>query len=445
MTKKLLNLFVIVSILLIGVPVVAAAPPPQDGGQDYTVVADDWLSKLADKYLGNVLAYPTIVEATNQKAAADSTYATITNPDLIEIGWKIYIPSAAEAEQLTATLRGFRVGYVTDTGGIDDKSFNTTQWNGIQQAVRELGVQAQFIQSDEATQYEPNLTEFASQGYDLIFASGFFLGGDLAKVAAQYPDLKFSIVDYAYPDPFGVPEGVVGNSECIPNVQGQVFKTDQAAFLAGYLAAGMTKTGKLGYFGGAKIPTVTIFGVGFQAGMEYYNQVHGANVELIGWDNETGEGLFTGDFVDLTKGKEATESLFDEGADIFIPVGGLIGSPGFDVARARGGYGIWVDVDGYFLLPEASDVLLTSVQKKMDNSCFAVIRDTLAGKFDGCGVYVGDLANGGVGIAPYHDLEDLVPADLKAEVADLQTKIISGEITDTGCVSYPQHCPPGLY
>ena len=97
-------------------------------------------------------------------------------------------------------------------------------------------------------------------------------------MAAQYPDVKFSIVDYTYPDPFGVPEGNRRASECIPNVMGQVFKTDQAAFLAGYLAAGMTKTGKLGYFGGAKIPTVTIFGVGFQAGMEYYNEVHGTNV-----------------------------------------------------------------------------------------------------------------------------------------------------------------------
>jgi basic membrane protein A len=339
----------------------------------------------------------------------------------------------------------FRVGYVTDTGGIDDKSFNTNQWEGIQRAVKDLGVEAQYIQSDEATQYEPNLTEFASQGYDLIFASGFFLGGDLAKVAAQYPDLKFTIVDYTYPDPFGVPEGVVGNSECIPNVMGQVFKTDQAAFLAGYLAAGMTKTGKIGYFGGSKIPTVTIFGAGFQTGMERYNSVHGTSVELIGWDNATGEGVFTGDFVDLTKGKEATESLFDEGADIFIPVGGLIGSPGFDVARERGGYGIWVDVDGYNLLPEARDVLLTSVMKRMDNSCYAVIKDTMAGNFKGCGVYIGDLANGGVGLAAYHDLDSIVPADLKAEVEDLQKKIISGEIADTGCISYPQHCPGGLY
>jgi basic membrane protein A len=271
------------------------------------------------------------------------------------------------------------------------------------------------------------------------------LGADLAKVAAQYPDLKFTIVDFAYPAPFDVPEGIVGHAECVPNVMGQVFKTDQAAFLAGYLAAGMTKTGKLGYFGGAKIPTVTIFGVGFQAGMEYYNQVHGTSVELVGWDNATGEGLFTGDFADLTKGKEATESLFDEGVDIFMGVGGLIGSPGFDVARERGGYGVWVDVDGYNLLPEARDVLLTSVMKNMDNSCYDVIKTTMDGNFDGCGVYVGDIKNGGVGIAPYHDLESTVPDDLKKEVEDLQAKIISGEISDTGCISSPANCPSGLY
>ena len=156
---------------------------------------------------------------------------------------------AEEMEEVEEPMEPFRVGFVTDTGGIDDQSFNTTQWNGILRAEADLGVEAQFIQSDEATQYEPNLTEFASQGYDLIIASGFFLGADLAKVAALYPDISYSIVDYSYPDPFGVPEGVVGNSECIPNVQGQVFKTDQAAFLAGYLAAGMTETGKIGYFG----------------------------------------------------------------------------------------------------------------------------------------------------------------------------------------------------
>jgi basic membrane protein A len=338
----------------------------------------------------------------------------------------------------------FCVGFVTDTGGIDDQSFNQNQWEGVERAAEDFGIQAQFIQSDEATQYEPNLTEFSSQGYDLVVASGFFLGADTAKVADLYPDVKFTIFDYAYPDP-SLPEGTPGRDACIPNVMGQVFKTDQAAFLAGYLAAGMTKSGKLGYFGGAKIPTVTIFGVGLQAGMEYYNEVHGTNVELIGWDNETGEGIFTGDFSDLTKGKEATESLFDEGADIFMGVGGLIGSPGFDVARERGGYGIWVDTDGYYSVPGVEDVILTSVMKKMDNSNYAVIEDTMNGDFQGCTNYVGDMANDGVDLAPYHDLDDQVPDDLKAEVEDLKAKIISGEITDTGCISYPDYCPGGLY
>jgi basic membrane protein A len=207
----------------------------------------------------------------------------------------------------------------------------------------------------------------------------------------------------------------------------------------------MTKTGKLGYFGGAKIPTVTYFGAGFQHGMEYYNEVHGTSVELIGWDNETGEGLFTGDFADLTKGKEATESLFDEGADIFIPVGGLIGSPGFDVARERGGYGIWVDTDGYVSLQGVQDVVLTSVMKVMDTAVFTVIKEAVEGNFQGCSNYVGDLANGGVGLAPYHDLEGSVPPELAAEVEDLKAKIISGEISDTGCISYPANCPTGLY
>jgi basic membrane protein A len=361
--------------------------------------------------------------------------------------------AAAPTEAVVATEEAapppaeeaIRVGFVTDTGGISDDSFNENQWAGVQRAIDELGVEGQYIVSNEAADYETNLTEFASQGYDLVLASGFFLGGATAKVAAQYPDVNFSIFDYSYPSAFDVPEGEIGNAECIPNVMGQVFKTDQAAFLAGYLAAGMTKTGKLGYFGGAKIPTVTYFGVGFQKGMEYYNEVHGTDVVLIGWDNETGEGVFTGDFQDMNKGKEATESLFDEGVDIFIPVGGQIGIPGFDVARERGGYGIWVDTDGYNSLQGVQDVILTSVMKVMDNSVFSVIKAVQDGTFQGCTDYVGDMANGGVNLAPYHDLDSAVPAELKAEVEDLRAKIISGEISDTGCISYPQHCPTGLY
>lgn len=339
----------------------------------------------------------------------------------------------------------FCVGFVTDTGGINDDSFNETQYNGVLMAEDEIdAIYAEYIQSDEATQYEANLTEFASQGYDLIIASGLFLGDATAKVAAQYPDLQFAIYDFSYPNPVWVEKDAPGYAECLPNVRGSEFKTDEAAFLAGYLAAGTTKTGKVGYFGGAKIPTVTIFGVGFQTGVEYYNTVKGTNVELLGWDNATGEGLFTDDFVDLTKGKQMTETLFERGADIFIPVGGLIGSPGFDVARDNGGYGIWVDTDGYLSVAGSQDVILTSVIKVMDLTMYDLVKEAYEGKFKGCSYYVGDLENGGVDLAPYHDLDSEVSAELKAEVEALKADIISGKITDTGCASYPEWCP-GFY
>jgi basic membrane protein A len=344
------------------------------------------------------------------------------------------------AAPVTPAEPALKVGFVTDTGGIDDKSFNTTQWNGVLRAQTDLGIEPKFIQSDEATQYIPNLTEFASQGYDLIIAAGWAIGADMAKVAMDYPDLKFSIVDYSYPDPF-IPDGIIGKNECVPNAVGQEFLTDQAAFLAGYLAAGMSETGKIGYFGGAKYQTVTIFAVGMQAGIEEYNKVHGTTVKLIGWDSATGEGSFTGDFSDLTKGKEYAESLFDEGVDIFAGVGGLIGAPGFDVARERGGYGIWVDTDGYTSLTGVQDVILTSIMKNMDTSVYEVIKSVKDGTFKGCTNYIGSLANGGVQIAPYHDLDSKVPAALKAEIEALKAKIISGEISDTGCVSYPDYCP----
>ena len=327
----------------------------------------------------------------------------------------------------------FKVGFVTDTGGISDSSFNETQYNGVVAGCKEVGCEPKYIVSNEAADYEPNLTTFATEGYKLVQAAGFFLGDSLAKVAPQYPEVNWTIFDYGY-------------EPCIPNVMGQTFKTDQAAYLAGYLAAGMTKTGKIGTFGGAKIPTVTIFMVGLQKGMEAYNEKHGTDVKLVGWDNKTGEGLFTGDFQDQVKGKESAQSLFDEGADIFMPVGGQIGIPGFDVAKERGGLGIWVDTDGFISLTTSpKDVILTSVLKVMDVSAATVIKDVAEGKFKGCTNYVGDMPNGGVGLAPYHDLESKVPADLKKEIEDLKAKIISGELKDTGCLSVPDWCPAGLY
>jgi basic membrane protein A len=362
-------------------------------------------------------------------------------------------PPAPATEVPTAvppTKVPFRVGFVTDTAGIADKSFNQTQWEGVQRAGQDLGVEVKYIQSTEASQYTPNLTEFSSQGYDLVLAAGFFLAGDLAKVAAQYPNVKFAIADSTYPDAFDVPEGVVGHSECIPNVMGEAFKTDQPAYLAGYLAAGMAvkldpKDPKVGYFGGAKIPTVTIFGVGLQMGLNAYNAAHNTQVKLLGWDNKTGEGSFTNDFTDMTKAQQAAQSLFDEGGDVVIGVGGLIGSTVFPIAQQLHKLGMWVDVDGYVQWPDYRNVMLTSIMKGLGQAHYDVIKAAMDGKFAGCTNYIGSMANNGVAMADYHDLASQVPADLKAEIDALKAKIVSGEIKDTGCISYPKWCPTGLY
>ncbi len=171
----------------------------------------------------------------------------------------------------------FKACQVTDTGGIDDKSFNATAWKGVQDAMTELGIEGKYLESQQQTDYEKNINAFIEEGCDIIVTVGFLLG-DATKAAAEAnPDQKFSIVDYAY-DP------------AIPNVLGQVFSTDQAGFLAGYLAAGMTKTGKVGTFGGIQIPTVTVFMDGFALGVKYYNEQKGTAVEVLGWDPETQTG-----------------------------------------------------------------------------------------------------------------------------------------------------------
>jgi len=192
------------------------------------------------------------------------------------------------ATQTQATKK-IKVCQITDTGGIDDKSFNATAWKGVQDAMTKLGVDGKYLESKEVADYEKNLNAFVAEKCDLIITVGFLIG-DATKAAAEAnPDLKFSIVDYSY-DP------------AISNVVGQIFNTDEAAFLAGYLAAGVTKTGKVGTFGGLPIPTVTIFMDGFAKGVAYYNQQKGTSVQVLGWDPAKPDtGLFSNSFDDQQK------------------------------------------------------------------------------------------------------------------------------------------------
>jgi basic membrane protein A len=316
----------------------------------------------------------------------------------------------------------FMAGEVTDTGGIDDRSFNASAWRGLQEAQKATGMQIQYLQSTNQSDYVPNIQQFLQKKAGIIVTVGFLMG-DATKAAAQAnPNQKFAIVDYSYDPP-------------IPNVLALTFQTDQAAFLGGYLAAAMSKTGKVGTFGGMNIPTVTIFMNGFVAGVRYYDQKNSAHVQVLGWDPEANQGTFTNDFTNQAQGKTVTEALMNQGADIVLPVAGSVGlgaaaavqqhdsaNPGSPV------YLEWVDTDGYISAPQYGSLLLTSVVKGIDVAVNAAATSAMNGSFKG-GNWTGTLANNGVSIAPYHDFDSKIPASVKSDIDTIRQGIIAGTIS----------------
>jgi basic membrane lipoprotein Med (substrate-binding protein (PBP1-ABC) superfamily)/ABC-type branched-subunit amino acid transport system substrate-binding protein len=312
----------------------------------------------------------------------------------------------------------FRVCEVTDVGGIDDKSFNATAWAGVEQAETELGVQGQYLESQEQADYARSIQEFLDQDCDLIVTVGFLLGDATAEAANANPDQKFAIVDYAYE------EGAIENN----NVRQLTFATQEAAFLAGYAAAAMTETGTVATFGGINIPPVTVFMDGFVWGVNYYNEQMGTDVQVLGWDPEAQEGVFTGNFESLDDGRAFAESLSDEGADVIMPVAGPVGLGSAAVAQERDLMIIGVDTDWCVSAAEFCDVVLTSVLKNMDVAVFDSVQAVLNGEFTG-DVYLGTLENDGVGIASFHEFEDAVPDTLNQELDQVRQGIIDGSIT----------------
>jgi basic membrane protein A len=341
-------------------------------------------------------------------------------------------PTEAPTEAMTeapteAPAAGFKVGQVTDLGGIDDKSFNTTAYAGIERAVDELGVEGKYLESQQQSDYAKNIQQFLDEGTNLIVTVGFLLGVDTATAAKANPDTKFAIVDYAYPDCFGdtaVEGETCGSKTELPNVLGLTFSTDQAAFLAGYAAAASTQTGKVGTFGGINIPPVTIFMKGFEAGVKYYNEQKGTNVEVLGWNTADNDGLFTGNFESTDDGRSFAESLVQEGADIVMPVAGPVGLGSAAYCKESGSCKIvGVDTDWTVSASEYTDIILTSVLKNMNVAVFDAIQAAVDGTFKG-GVYVGTLENDGVGLAEVAGAAE----ELNGELEQLKADIIAGTV-----------------
>jgi basic membrane protein A len=334
--------------------------------------------------------------------------------------------NAAGSASGSAAAVDFLGCMVTDSGGIDDRSFNASAWAGLQDAAQSLGLQdPKYVQSKADADYTPNINSLVAEDCGIIVTVGFKLG-DATRTAAQANAAeKFAIVDE---NPDGDP-ATKDVFEPIDNVKPLLFNTAEAAYLGGYLAAGMSETGTVGTFGGIKLPTVAVFMDGFVDGVAKYNEDKGASVKVLGWDKEKQDGLFAGKFDSPTDGKNLAKNLIQQGADIIMPVAGGTGLGAAAAAQESGGKVaiIWVDQDGYESASQYKEVFLTTVEKKIANSVSAAVTDTVNGKYSNT-PYVGTLANEGVGLAPFHDFESKVPAELSAEIEALKAQIIDGTI-----------------
>jgi basic membrane protein A len=305
---------------------------------------------------------------------------------------------------------------VTDTGGIDDKSFNASAWAGLQQAQSEGLATVSYLQSKTETDYKTNIDNLLSQKCSLIVTVGGLMAQATGDAAKANPTQHFAEVDNA------------GNGS---NWLGLQFDAAQGGFLGGYLAAGYSKTGVVATYGGLQIPPVTVYMDGFWEGVQYYNQQKGKSVKVLGWDETTKKGTFGGGFVDQNKGKQITQNFINQNADVIFPVAGGLGLGSAGVAQSTGkAVVIWVDTDGYLSAPQYKDVFLSTVFKDVKGAVYTAVKQDSGGSFSTTD-YIGTLANNGTGLSPFHDFESKVPADLQTELKTVQADITSGKIKIT--------------
>ena len=334
--------------------------------------------------------------------------------------------SAAATGTAGASGASFLGCMVTDTGGINDKSFNASAWQGMQAAqAANSKVNVKYLQSTTQSDYVPNINTFLGEKCGIIVTVGFLMGSATESAAGAHGTQNFAIVDCSYA------------SQCITgkklgNINQLVFNTVQDGYLGGYLAAGMSKSGKVATFGGEDFGTVTIYMDGFWDGVQAYNQKHHTNVQVLGWNEQTQKGEFTGDFTNQTKGQTVTQTFISEGADIIFPVAGNVGlgaAKAVQQADNSGGHVnmMGVDTDGCVSAAQYCKYFITSVTKGIVSAVKSAVLTSAAGTFKG-GTYVGTLANGGAVLAPFHDWANKVPIALQSELKAIQTGIENGSI-----------------
>ncbi len=315
-----------------------------------------------------------------------------------------------------ASEKVFCVGLVTDGGKVNDKSFNQSAWEGIWQAHQELGAQVQYIETADSKDFAKNIAAFGDLGYDVIVTVGYTLSEATITAAATYPKTDFIGVDQF-------------QSEAVKGVAGLNFPEDKAGFLMGALAAMMSKNHKVGAVCGTNdIPAVWRFGEGYKAGAAYADQEKSSSTEVYVIYHSNDDKAFT----DPEWGAETAKTMMDKGADVVFGCGGVTGDSALTTATQAGAYAIGVDVDQYNTLPAAAPRMLSSAVKLVTPGVFELIKLSKAGNFPN-GNYFGN-----VGYAPFHAVDNEVPADVKAEMDKIDAGLQDGSIKTNVPSAKPQ-------
>lgn len=321
----------------------------------------------------------------------------------------ILLPACAPARPDCTKEEIFCVGLVTAIGKINDRGFNQSAWRGVQQAQEELGALVQYIETSDERDSAKNIATFADENYDVIVTVGFNLRDATRAAAEMYPDIKFIGVDQ---DQFEGP---------IDNVAGLVFPEDRAGFLVGALAAMMSETHIVGAVCASDdIPPVWRLGEGYKAGAAYADELNGSVTEvLVLYHNDVS---FDTTFVDPEWGAASTDAMAKEGADVVFGCGGVTGNGALVAAAQAGLYAIGVDTDQYFTLPEAAPRMLSSAMKLITPGVLELLQSAKNGSFPG-GNYLGDVS-----YAPFHDLDNQVPQEVKDVMEQIHAGLLDGSI-----------------
>ncbi len=333
----------------------------------------------------------------------------------------LLVPACTPTQPDCTKPEVFCVGMVTDVGKVDDKSFNQSAWEGVQQAKKDgVADWVQYIETTDAKDYDKNISTFADAGYDVIVTVGFNLGDATAAAGKKYPSIYFIGVDqfqaWQYDD---------DATNDIANVAGLNFPEDQASFLVGALAALMSSSHKIGSVCGTDaVPPVWRYGEGYRAGAAYVDAQKGTSTEVfVVYHSDVG---FDKTFTDPEWGAQTADSMIANGADVIFGAGGKTGNGAVTEAAQKGVYAIGVDSDQYYTLPEAAPMLLSSATKLITPGVAELIK--IAKDAQGGAAYPAGNFMGQAGFAPYHDLESKVPADVKAFMEALNADIVSGAV-----------------